>query len=284
MSDETLNLLTSSDALDGYLAGLIGLFLLGGWAALRRRPAAGGGLFVVAAVLVALHSTHRVPLELLTGLLLLAIAALIPTSSLAMAMLTAVPGATALGAAFVTAPRAELVVVVVVAAAILAPLVAAYDEHDHDSATGVPLLALSMIGVFLTVPDTDVVVVVAAAAAPFLVAGPPLRLARLGRPGAQAGTGLVIWAVAIGGEARSAALIAGIAVLGLLVLVPVVRVFGRRTSVAGLPVLAIQATLCGVLSLIAGLNAGVVAALSVILLALAAFGAVAPPWRVERPR
>lgn len=275
MSDETLRLLTSSDALDGYLAGLIGLALLGSWASLRRRPVSGGGLFVVAAALLALEWTHRVPAELIVGLLLLSLATMAPTESLIGAMVLAIPGATALGAAFVSSPRAELVVYVVVAVAVLAPIVARFDASDHEAASGLSLLSISMVGVFLTVPDTDLVVVVAAAAAPFALMGFPLRLARLGRAGAQAGTGLLIWAVAVGGEARSAALIAGTAALGVLIVAPLMREVRRISTLAPLPAVMIQGVLCVLLALVAGLSASVVAAATAILLVLVAVVSVA---------
>jgi hypothetical protein len=197
-------------------------------------------------------------------------------------MLLAIPGATALGAAFVSSPRTDLVVYVVIAATILAPLVAAYDDADRSAAIGVPLLALATIGAFLTVPDTDVVVVVATAAAPFLFAGPPLALSRLGRAGAQAGTGLVIWVVAVGGEARSAALFAGTAALGLLIVAPLLGALRRPATVTGIAALGVQAGLVVVLASIAGLSTGVVALLSVTLLALVAVVAVAPQW-ANRP-
>ncbi len=228
MSDETFRLLTSSDALDGYLVGFVGLLLIGIWAMGGKRPVPIGGLALAGCGVAALAWTYRVPTELLLGVALLAVAGLVPTQSHSAAMALTVPGAVAIGAAFVDSPRPEIVVFVVVAIVVLGRLVVVFDVAD-DNVVGMPLFVISMFGVLVTVPDTDQVIVVAATAAPLFVAGYPFRLARLGG-GAPAATGLLIWAVAVGGSARTGAIVAGTAALGLLVAGPVMQLLRGSAS------------------------------------------------------
>jgi hypothetical protein len=76
------------------------------------------------------------------------------------------------------------------------------------------------------------VIVVCAAAVPVVFAGYPFRLARLGRAGALASSGLLLWVVAIGGAARLSAVVAGAGILGLLVADPVARRLRTQSNVS----------------------------------------------------
>ncbi len=256
MSDETLRLLTSSEALDAYLVGLGGLALLGLLAVVGKRPGPAGGLVLSASAVIALAWTYRVPAEVVAGLGLLVLGGLVPVRSPWLAMALSVPGATVLGAAFLDSPHPELVVLVVAGTVVLGGLVARFDDQDVP-ATGMTLLVISYVGVLLVVPDTDQVIVVVAAAAPLLVVGYPLRIARIGPGGAQAATGLLLWSVAVGGVARTAALISGAAALGLLIADPLLR----KTSAGGsdrstLSLVAVQALICVLLALVMSLIPG----------------------------
>jgi len=135
----------------------------------------------------------------------------------------AIPGAIVVGTVFLEVLRPEIVAFVVVAIVFSAPLVASFDERYHTSTVAMPLMAVSFVGVFFTIPDTEEAIVAVGVALPFALIGPPGRIAHLGGPGAFVSTGILVWVVASGGFSRPGSLILGTASLGLLVAEPVAR-------------------------------------------------------------
>jgi hypothetical protein len=222
MSPETVQLLISGDAVVGYLFGLIGLILIALATRMRDRPIPVAGLAIAGAGIVAIHRTYTTPAGLVVGVALLALAGLIPVRSDVASMVLSLPGAAALGYTFVESGRPELIVLVVTGTTLLGPLAARFDV-SHPRGLGTSMMVVAYGATLVLVPDTDWVIIATAAAIPIIVAGYPLGLARLGRAGAIAATGLLIWLMAGGGVARPATVLAGLGVLGLLIVDPIVR-------------------------------------------------------------
>lgn len=225
ISDATIDLLTSSGFITAVVIGIIGVIAVMIWAVAARRPAPHGGLILTAGIAIAIATAIDVPLGLLVGLAALAIAGFIPTTSSILTMAMLIPGAVALATTQLSSPRTDAAAIVAIGIVLLAPLVASFDERYASSTVATPLVALSILAVFATVPDTEVAVLAAGAALPWLVAGPPIKLARLGRAGAFTVVGTLMWLVVEGGFSRPVALAAGVATLGVLVLEPLVTAF-----------------------------------------------------------
>ncbi|MFV1998985.1 MAG: hypothetical protein ACC654_01320, partial [Acidimicrobiia bacterium] len=231
-----------------------------------------------------------VPVSMVLGLVLLAAAGWVPTNNIATRMLTLIPGAAAIGASFSDSSQVALGAFVVVTIVLFGPFVAGFDERYRESTISPPLMAISLLGVFVTIPDTDVAVIVAAAALPWVFTGPPAKLVVLGRAGAFVATGFLVWVVASGGFSRSDALITGVATLALLVAEPAVRLFrsAERTRLdrllatglsGAVKITIVQGVVVLILGqLIGGTELGAVYAgvLAVSLLAIAGIWATTP--------
>ena len=196
---------------------------------LRPRPVPMGGVVIAIAGVVAFNRIYAAPGELMVGVGLLLVVGLLPVRSVVGTMALCLPGAAALGYTFVDIERPELIVFVVAGVTLLGALVVLYDETHRDG-TGITLMVFAYGGVMVLVPDTDWVVLAFAAALPLIVAGYPLRWARLGRPGALGATGLLLWMAASGGAARPETVLVAVGVLGLLVADPVSHLLGSRTA------------------------------------------------------
>lgn len=223
MSGATLDVLLSVESLVGIVVGSLVLLAALAWATIKKRPLPFGGLLLTGSILIALALTNELSAVFIVGLVLLAVAGWLPTRSLATIMLTLIPGAAAVAVSLANRPETVVESIAVVAIVVAGPLVASFDERYQTSAIATPLMAISFLGVFATVPDTDKAIIAAAAATPWLIAGPPLRLAHLGRAGAFASSGALVWVIASGGFSRTEALIAGLATLGILLAEPVIR-------------------------------------------------------------
>jgi hypothetical protein len=283
MSPETVRLLTSHNAAVGYLLGVVALLIVGIVAMVRPRPVPVAGVMIAAAGVVAVHLSYVVPPELVAGVGLLALTGLVPVRSDLAAMALALPGAAVLGYTFAAEGGLGLIILVVVGSTVLGPLVARFDS-THPDTSGTSLMVVAYGAALILVPDTDLIIVVAAAALPLIVAGHPLRLARLGRGGAVAATGLLLWTAAGGAEARSAAVVAASGVLGLLVADPVMRRLrgsrGGLTRIGEAPLLgvAVQIALALSLSFVAGSvdHAALLAIITLALLSAAGFWSSSP--------
>lgn len=144
---------------------------------------------------------------------------------LAVRPLLVVPGAAVTVEAMHLADRATVVWPTVVLAAIAAVLVGDADESLARSAAGPPLLAVSIFGMYATIPETSQILPVLVVAVPIALVGGPLRLARLGTAGSGAVIVLLAAVVAEGGQARAASIVGGLACTGVLALEPVARRF-----------------------------------------------------------
>ncbi len=222
MSDETFRLLTSSEAVTGYLVGIVALLAVAFWWVFARRPIPAAGIAIALGSAAAIDRVYDAPVELLAGLGLLVLAGLIPVESDIAVMALTIPGAALIGYTYVDAGQPELIVLVTAGTVLFGALVARYDSPATGDAT--TLLVIAYLGVLIIVPDTDIAIVIAAVALPMAAAGFPARIAHVGRSGALAATGLLMWTIASGAAARTAALIVGVAALGILIADPLVRI------------------------------------------------------------
>jgi hypothetical protein len=207
----------ATGALFAFLSGLPGMV-----SALRgsRRSFPLGGVAFVAAAVVALGSDGVAvfPALALIGIGAAAAArALVGTTRSALA---AAPFAGVLALGF-DADGTWLARAVFVGAAVVPIVVATFEEVWREEPIGPMLFALSVLGVSLSVPDTEHVAALAGAVLPVAGFGWPLGLLRLGRAGSGAAVALVVWASAIDSRARPASFLAAIACFGLLLAFPI---------------------------------------------------------------
>lgn len=225
-------MLTSAAFLTGILAGLAALVV--GWLAyfvLDTKGAAlriGGVLLAVAGV-VAIDAAATIPVSVIVGVGLLAVAGGMPLPPIVSPALAA-PGAIVLAYAvgFENAPATWLLVVVIV---IAAPLVAAFDRTYANHALPIPLFALAVVGLFFAVPDTEVAAILLGTMAVGVFLGWPKPFFTLGSAGSYAVVGLFVWVAVTGGAARPASIVVSVGCLGLLLAEPVGRWLshGHRT-------------------------------------------------------
>jgi hypothetical protein len=250
------------------------------------QPVPAAGLLFAAAGTAGLVLIHQAPLTLLAGVALLAASEWAAEWRDLVARWSAViPGAALV--ALSVHPRAAVWTPWLVGAVIVggAPLVTGFDR-DHPG-WGPPFLALSVLGVLGTVPDTEAALVLAGAALPVAVLGWPFRLARLGSAGSLASLGLVCWMVGWGGGGRDGAVLGGLACLGLLLAEPLARLLsGRRSAdLWGRPGVFAAGTAHLLLVLVASRVAGLQQALAAAaVVALPSLGAAVLllAWRAHR--
>lgn len=230
----------------GLVAGTVGLVVVAGAALAVRRSSRHGplGLAGIAVVLAALVALPRVeaavdaPGELLAGLVVLAAGALFATLlgwPLPVRVIAAVPGAALVASTRDVADieiawvRALTFVAIVLGAA----LVADFDSENARAGLAPVLLAVTAVGMYTTLPDTEQAAVLVGATAPIALLGWPKPLASLGAPGAAATVGLVAWTASVGGRGRPGAVVGAMACLGVMLVEPLVRrAFRRRQAAA----------------------------------------------------
>ena len=225
MSDATFRLLTSAEFISAIAIGTLGVGLVLVWAVATRRPSGAGGIALTAGIAFVIFRAGGVPIGLPIGLGLLLAAGLISTRSPLATLAVLLPGAVVIALIAmpgIIGPRRVEAVLLAATIIVLALLVASFDTRFAETTVATPLLAISFVSVFLTVPDTRLAVLAAGAALPWLVAGPPAKLARLGRSGSFVAVGMIVWLVMTGGFARHLSIVAGIATLGVLIIEPVI--------------------------------------------------------------
>lgn len=163
---------------------------------------------------------------------------------------------------------------------VLAPLVtvligsalAAWASRLPQEMLGV-MIAISVFGIWVTVPETETARALLGASLPLALATLPFIRAKLGYSGAFALAGILVWVVATGGEARSASVIGGWACIGAIAILPLYNppptalVGGKRTMTV-----LIHAVIVVVASRVIGLwESGGLALLAVLGLFIAVY-------------
>jgi hypothetical protein len=243
----------------GLAFGLVGAAVcLNRWNWRRQRrpgsptPVAGLALAAASALGIAITATTRPAGTLLPGLVVLAAAggllrraraagpggaAGARAPGLAGAAALALAGATVTAWSLAADDGLALGLWVVAAICVTGALLDDFDRYRQRQGLAPVLLAVSVAGVYGTVPDVEAVVVVVGAALPIALLGWPGPLAwprsaaaqpppSLGGAGAFATAGLLVWTVAAGGSARPGSIVGGLACLGLLALEPLSRRLG----------------------------------------------------------
>ena len=144
--------------------------------------------------------------------------------------------------------------------------------QDADRALPRPtplLLAIGALGVYLCVPDTEAPKALLGALLAGAVIGlvPRLRASL----GVTMVTGLFVWVVGVGGLGRPGSVVGGIACLGVLVLISVVR----WTATAPAHVTALVVTQCALVVFVARVAGFEESAWSAVVLCVPAFAAAA---------
>lgn len=206
------------------LAALVSTARLG-----RRTLPLGGAAFVLAG-LVALGRGEVPPLQLVALGGLAGVAGASRLIGTARAVAAASPFAAVLALGLDVGPWPARVVFVAVA--LVPVLVAAFEDAWPGAPVGPPLFAASVVGVALSVPDTEHAAALAGAAVPLAAVGWPLALLRLGRAGAGAAAALVVWAAALDTTARPATLLAAVACFALLCTFPLAARVRRSRAAA----------------------------------------------------
>jgi hypothetical protein len=145
-----------------------------------------------------------------------------------LAVVFTVPGSVVLATSSGLPDIAWIRIFVAATAVIGGVLAADFDKRYRRQGLALPLFAISAVGIYYTVPDTEQALVLLAVALVMVVSAWPVPLASLGFSGAFASVGLLAWAVAEGGIGRHASVIGGIACLALLVAEPLSRVGRSR--------------------------------------------------------
>ncbi len=202
----------------GFIVLTLGIVL---WAVQGRDHVLGfGGLLVAGATMLVLYQSEMLGLSLLAGVTLLAIAGLFHRGVVVGALI-ALPGAFFVIRPEAADPQEWLPWVAMLAIVFAAPLVASFDDRYPETGLPIPLFGIAALGVFLTVPDSEGAMVLLGVAGIAGFLGWPRPVATLGAAGSYAVVGLYMLVAAGGAIGRPASVIASVAVLGLLLIVPI---------------------------------------------------------------
>lgn len=201
-----------------------------------RSPAPVAGLLLAVATSLAIAQERVLPQRLVVALALLAAAGGVaeaagwsPRRSDLLGLVLSVPGAWLVAHQNGLVPGFWSRSALVVAIAVGATLVADFDHRHRQRGLGPVLLAVSAVGVYLSVPDTERALLFMGAALPLAALGWPRASASLGRAGAYAATGLLVWVAGADGRARPASVVAAVACLGLFMVEPAARALARHS-------------------------------------------------------
>ena len=212
------------------VAGLVSVWLF-------KRPAPVAGLVVAIALAKGMTEWNGLPSNVSRGLAYLAFAGL-SAGVLASfwpplaytGLLFAIPGASLLTSNTNLPEVSWVAPLVVVTVVVGGTLVADFDRRHRVRGWSVVLYAVSVVGVYFTVPDTERALVLLGASLPIVLLGWPVALASLGTVGAYPAVGALAWITAYEGLGRRSSIVAGVACLGLFVCEPLARLLRWGTS------------------------------------------------------
>jgi hypothetical protein len=236
-----------------------------------RRPAPIGGLLVTIAFVVGMRHTTPLPHNVTTGLVYLVIAGFVTElltflwRPLILAGVgLALPGALVLTSQTGSAAASWIRTLVVVTVTVGGTLVADFDHRYHATGWSVVLYAVSVLGLYSTVPDTERALVLLGACLPIMLLGWPVPVASFGVTGSYAAVGAFAWVAAVEGVGRRSAVIGGVTCLALFLVEPVYRLlklegptmFDKlpKTPLSVIPVAVAHAVLVAAASRMAGIR------------------------------
>lgn len=219
MSAETIDLLTSSAFILPVIIGVAAAGVTAVWAVGwtdAEGPSPIAGIALAGAFLLA--RPEGLDAWLVVGVVAVGVAGILPRAAVWRVLLT-IPG-TLLLAAGVDPPSTWLRVIIIVSIPTLAAFVSDFDVRYREGALGPGVFALSTVGVFFAVPDTEQAVVLMGVALPFVFLTFPKPVASLGVPGSFAVVAAFVWTVAMGSLGRQRVAVAALVALGLLIVEP----------------------------------------------------------------
>jgi hypothetical protein len=189
-----------------------------------KRPGLVGVVFALAS-LAALAGTlgtdevYPVPAAVLLGIGLLfaagTIAARVQPAWL-VGPLAAVPGAVVLANESDGLQAEWIGVLIVVGAAVIGATAADLDKRASRWGIGPVLLVITVLGIYVTVPDTELMRTVVGVALPLVLLGVPYAAASLGAGGAFAAVGTLLWILPVDGRGRAGSIVGAAVAFGLL--------------------------------------------------------------------
>lgn len=217
----------------GLVAVAVAVIVGAAWRRHTGNPAPVGGVLLALAATVALGTTATagasVPRGLAIALCLLALGGLVGDlfrSPSALRVVLAVPGGLVLATQSGLSGAVWIRVLVLATSVVGGALVADFDRRHRGRSLALPLFAVSALGVYYTVPDTEQALALLGVCLVVAVAAWPVPFVSLGSSGSFAATGALAWVVAVGGAGRPGATVGGVACLALLVVEPLSRVSG----------------------------------------------------------
>lgn len=142
------------------------------------------------------------------------------------------------------------------------------------------LLAVTVFGVWVTVPETQHVVVLMGAVLP-VAAVAFFWSTRLGIPGAFAAVAVLAWVIEVDGQARDGAVVGSLACLGLLALEPVLRRLPGGATTSDVTRFVVHAVLVAWCSRVAGMVDQAPVALVLVAVGYVVAGVVVVRMRSE---
>ena len=274
--DEIRDLLTSGELRVGVALGSVALLLVLVVALIRgdagrARPLPLAGLLIAGAGALAIASSSTLPWRVVIGLAVLTVAGAI--SQLAFRIPLALGGAIVVASALPDEPR-WIPVAVVGTVTVGGLATAGFDRRAAATGLGPVLFAISSVGLYVTVPETDTAVAFVAATVPLAFTGWPRALARLGDAGSLTAVALLCWVASTGGTTRPSSVVGALACLGVLVVEPASRMLLRARAADRLPprllLVALHVVVVLLVARIAGLRSSTLAAVVIVSVVLAA--------------
>lgn len=224
----------------GTLALLVSFLVVLGLATLfpkrPRRPGLIGAAFALA-TLAALAGTigtdeiFPVPRAVLLGVVLLWLAGTIAARTRAgwlVGPLAALPGAVVLANENDGLSAGWVPVLIVMGTAVIGATTADFDRRTSRFGLGPLLLVVTVLGIYLSVPDTELMRAVVGVALPLVLLAWPHAAATLGAGGAYAAVGVLLWVTPIDGIGRAGSIVGAAGAFALLVAEPLGRVVARE--------------------------------------------------------
>lgn len=226
--DTVITALTSVEFGAGFRLGLIAVVLGGlgavSWRVNTEKPARLVGALFAGAAAVSMNVAMEVPAEVWLGMALLGIGGLLSRSkSLTFGVTAAIPGAWLIVGSLEIGSSSWASWFLLAALIGGAALAGRTDEQLSGPILAPLLLALTIGGVYLTVPDTEEMLVLAGAITPLALLGWPFGVSKVGSSGSYMAVGILVWAAWWGGMGRPAAIVGAVSCLGMFLLVPLRR-------------------------------------------------------------
>ncbi len=224
-----IGLLMGSVAFLVALPAALGLGVL--FPARGRRPGLVGPVFAVASVFalngnLGTDEIASVPGEVVLGLLLVWLAGTIGAATRypwAVGPIASLPGGFLIAGANAGLADGWVPVLIVLGIAVVGGTAADLDRRGARYGLGPLLFVIAVIGIYFTVPDTELMRAVVGVALPLVLLAWPYAAAALGAGGAYAAVGLLLWIAPIEGIGRPGAIVGVVGAFALLVGEPLGR-------------------------------------------------------------